>query len=636
MDSMTFAAATEDSTSTAMYQDPSLATAGAFVEPGGMEDLDTIEVGMSIDDFDLLTVLGSGAFARVFLARQRSMQRLVAVKVSADHGTEPQTLAQLDHDYIVRIFDQRLIADRKLKLLYMQFLPGGTLLGVLQWVRATPEANRSGALLLDAIDAAMEEKGEIRPTDSSVRAEIAQLSWPETVAWLGRRLADALDYAGGRGVLHRDVKPANVLLTAEGVPKLADFNISFSRNVTGASPVAYFGGSLSYMSPEQLAACHPGRPGSAAELDTRSDIYSLGVVLWELLTGHKPFGNEGVQGGDTTTLDRMIERRNDGIAADAFTHLPADCPAALRRVLMTCLAPVRTDRWSTGTELAQQLDLCMDARARDLVDPPPDSWRLRLRKWAIPVIALAMGIPNALASVYNIHHNQTLIISRLDEDAQLKFGIITQIINLTFFPLGAAVIIYICRYVLSVSRGMIAGKTYDPKILARARRDALRMGDVVVAIAFLLWVIAGIAFPITLQLVAGNIPADAYVHFIGSLVVCGAIAVAYPFFLVNLYIVRSIYPMFLTYGETSKADARQLRNLDRRCNQYLAIAASVPLLGVAGVTFIPPGDIPSVIFAVRVLCVGGIIAFVATYWIFRSLEEDLRALQRVVSSESDR
>ena len=428
--------ADESATMTQASSTMQTASATDPLSPTAEVSLDNIEVGQRIDDFDLLTTLGSGAFARVFLARQRSMQRLVAVKVSADHGTEPQTLAQLDHDYIVRIFDQRRLSRRGLKLLYMQFLPGGTLLSVLKWVRATPVEQRSGKILLEAIDAAMEEKGEIRPTDSSVRAELASLTWPETVAWLGLRLADALNYADDHGVLHRDVKPANILLTAEGVPKLADFNISFARNIAGTSPVAYFGGSLSYMSPEQLEACHPDRAAHAADLDTRSDIYSLGVVLWELLTGVKPFGSEGVSrgagapmSGDTTTLDSMIERRHEGIAPEAFADLPADCPATLRRVLATCMAPDREDRWSTGTELAQQLDLCLDARARNLVDPPPNSWRLRLRRWILPIAALAIGIPNILASIYNIHHNQTLIISRLSSDAQLQFGIITQVIN---------------------------------------------------------------------------------------------------------------------------------------------------------------------------------------------------------------
>ncbi|WUI90695.1 protein kinase [Nocardia puris] len=605
----------------------------------GADPLDRIEVGQRIDDFDLLTGLGSGAFARVFLARQRSLQRLVAVKISADHGTEPQTLAQLDHDYIVRVFDQRLLrageaGNRRLRLLYMQFLPGGTLLGALRWVRATPPAERSGRLLLDAVDAAMEEKGEIRPTDSSVRAEIATLSWPETVAWLGRRLAEALDYASAHGVLHRDVKPANVLLTAEAVPKLADFNISFSRNVEGTSPVAYFGGSLAYMSPEQLEACHPGRDRTAADLDTRADIFSLGVVLWELLTGAKPFDDTtaGADGrGDDTTLEAMLERRSVGVESHALDRVPPDCPAALRRVLLKCLEPERERRWADGAVLAKQLDLCLDARARELVDPQPGSWRLRLRRWIVPVLLIAIGVPNVLASLYNIQHNQTLIVDRMPEDAQRTFLIITSVVNAVFFPLGFLVVLYVSRYVLTVTRGLRQGRRYDPDTLRRARTDTLLVSERAVAVAFLLWVLSALIFPLALQLSTGDITANAIVHFLASIVVCGAIAASYPFFLASFYIVRCVYPIFLRHGEIDAEDAVRLRGLDRRCNGYLAIAASVPLLAVAGVTFLPPADIPSVIVAVRVLCAGAIIAFVITYLLFRALEDDLRALERVVA-----
>ncbi|MEV0683864.1 protein kinase [Nocardia sp. NPDC050378] len=627
-------------TATAAATATSAATAPDSV-PGAFVALDRIEIGQRIGDFELLTGLGTGAFARVFLARQRSMQRLVAVKISADRGTEPQTLAQLDHDYIVRVFDQQLLdADpeptgaRRLRLLYMQFLPGGTLLGLLRWVRATAPAERSGKLLLEAVDAAMEEKGEIRPTDSSVRTEIAALSWPETVAWLGRRLAEALDYAAAHGVLHRDVKPANVLLTAEGVPKLADFNISFSRSVEGTSPVAYFGGSLSYMSPEQLEACHPGRGRSAADLDTRADIYSLGVVLWELLTGAKPFDDSTAEAegrGDETTLEAMLERRSSGVDPAAMERVPPNCPSALRRVLLTCLTPDRAGRWADGATLAKQFDLCLDDRARDLVDPPPNSWRIRLRRWPLLVLVLAIGIPNALASWYNIQHNQTLVVSRLGESAQQTFIIITAGVNLVFFPAGAALLIYLARFLLGVPGGLRKGRRYDPATLRRARHDTVRFGDQAVVVAFSLWALAGVTFPIALQLATGNVPGRAVVHFLASLLVCGAIAVAYPFFLVTFYLIRCLYPVFLRHGEISADDSAWLRGLSRRCTWYLAVAASVPLLAVAGLTFLPPTDIPSVIVAVRVLCVGGIIAFIGSYLLFRALEADLRALERVVS-----
>ncbi|MBF6062461.1 serine/threonine protein kinase [Nocardia terpenica] len=597
-------------------------------------ELSGIEIGGSIADFDLLTDLGSGAFARVFLARQRTLQRLVAVKVSADHGAEPQTLAQLDHDYIVRVFDQRVLAGpggRPLRLLYMQFLPGGTLLGVLRWVRATPPPQRDGRLLLDAVDAAMEEKGEIRPTDSSVRAELAELSWPETVAWLGRRLAEALAYADAQGVLHRDIKPANVLLTAEAVPKLADFNISFSRALAGTGPVAYFGGSLSYMSPEQLEACHPGYERTAADLDTRADIYSLGVVLWELLTGSRPFDDAtAAEHGDATTLAAMLRRRLAGVDRAALAELPPDCPAALRRVLLSCLAPQRDRRWADGAELARQLELCGDERARELVDPRPDSWRLRLRPWLVPVVLLAVGVPNAVASLFNIGHNRSLIVDRLSVPAQHSFLIITGVVNGVFFPVGIAVLVYLSRCLITVPYGLRRGRDYDPRVLARARSDALRLGDRAVLVAFSLWGLAAVVFPVALQVTTGEVTAAVVVHFLASLLVCGAMAVAYPFFLVTFYMVRCVYPMFLRYGDIDPGDAVLLRRLDRRSTALLAVAASVPLLAVAVTTLLPPDDIPHVIVAVRVLCVGATVAFVVAYILFRALEADLHALSRVI------
>lgn len=614
-----------------------LESAFAVINPS--ELLTRIEVGQQLDDFDLLTELGSGVFARVFLARQRSLQRLVAVKISANRGHEPQTLAQLDHDYIVRVFDQRILRDRDLRLLYMQYLPGGTLLELVQAIHRAEHPPDSGQALLDAVDSALESRGEIRPTDSSTRTELATLSWPETVAWLGKRLAEALDYATSRGVLHRDIKLANVLLAPDGTPKLADFNISFARNVSGASPFDYFGGSLSYMSPEQLMACRPGHTQDAANLDTRSDIYSLAVVLWELLTGVKPFDDSAAKAaradsaglvGDTTALELMLTTRAQGVSSEALAALPTNCPAALRRVLLKALRADRDQRWASGAELAEQLQLCLDPQARDLVDPPARSWRLRLRPFVLPIGVLAIMIPNLLASAYNIQHNQLLIVSRLSEQAQGRFWLVTALVNMVFFPLGAAVLIYCFRYILLVPRRLRRGPAPPPETLARARHDCLVSGDQVVFVGFGLWLLAGLTFPLTMQFVAGGIPGRSAIHFFGSLTVCGAIAIAYPFFLWTFYIVRSVYPELVAQGQTNPGEAEQLRALSRRQSRYLAIAAAVPLLGIVAVTFLTAAEIAAVIVPIRVLCIGGIAGFIFAYWLSRQIESDIEALERVI------
>ncbi|WP_454197389.1 serine/threonine-protein kinase [Nocardia sp. Marseille-Q1738] len=598
-------------------------------EPANLDDL---EPGQKIDDFDLMTGLGRGAFARVFLARQRSMQRLVAVKISHDKGTEPQTLAQLDHDYIVRVFDQRVLASRKLRLLYMQYVPGGTLFTVLERVRATPQPRRGGALLLEVIDEVLAAKGEIQPSESPVRAELAGLSWPETVAWLGRRLADALDYAGRAGVLHRDIKPANVLLTADGVPKLADFNISFSGNVSGASPIAYFGGSLAYMSPEQLAAVHPDLPTSAEDLDTRSDLFALAVVLWELLTGRKPFADDAVTGGDRTALDGMLERRSHSPEALPYADLPPDCPEALRRALVRALDPEPDNRWPSGADMAQQLAVCLDARARDLVDPTPGSWRLRARLLMHPILVLAIAVPNALAILYSFNHHRTLIIDKLDAQARHRFDQIELATIPACFLIGFVVTNLLLAGLWSIARGLRKGRSYDPETLARARANTLQLGRRNVLACFALWAISGVVVPVSVQVSGNQITTAAYVHFMIIQIVCGAIAMAYPYFLVTFYAVRSLYPTFLTHGGLGAEDARRLRQLDATSTYFLAVAAAVPLLGVAGVTFIPPEDIPAVIMPLRVLCVGSALAFVGVYWLFRALEKDLAALEGLAES----
>ena len=174
-----------------------------------------------------------------------------------------------------------------------------------------------------------------------------------------RRLAEAIDYAHQRGVLHRDIKPANVLLGADANPKLADFNVSYCSKVQGATPVAYFGGSLSYMSPEQLEAFNPAHDRRPEDLDGRSDLYALAILLWELLTGERPFPELGGDALSSETLNKMVALRRSGVADSALIRIPADCPPAMLKVLLKCLAMERDDRFRTPAELAAQLDLCL-------------------------------------------------------------------------------------------------------------------------------------------------------------------------------------------------------------------------------------------------------------------------------------
>lgn len=226
----------------------------------------------------------------------------------------------------------------------MQYAAGGTLQDLLRRLKPIDPHEWSRRTFVAAVDAVLETRGESPPGDSAFRQALLRLTWPELVSRIGAQLARGLDYAHRAGVLHRDVKPANVLLTREAVPRIADFNVSFGATLHGASAEQHFGGSPAYMAPEQLEACLPERHRAASDLDARSDQYSLGVVLFELLTGSRPFredsGADRHLDSDRSGLPDAIHDLRAEVAIDqcALRGLDADRIAAAESP--TCVAGV--------------------------------------------------------------------------------------------------------------------------------------------------------------------------------------------------------------------------------------------------------------------------------------------------------
>src|SRR5262249_37830160 len=260
------------------------AQAPPFVSPSPRSPSDDGHVGLpivgqTVNDFHLLEILGAGSFARVFLARQVSLGRQVALKVSRNRGQEARTLAILEHEHIVRVFSEVVDREHDLRLLCMQYVPGATLEKVIEAVRYLPLRQRGGRAILDFLDAKVSAQTALDLGALRDREALAGMDHIEAGCWMGARLAEALAHAHGQGVLHRDIKPANVLLNRYGRPLLVDFNVAGGQFCEGRD--ALFGGTLAYMSPEHLDAFNPDDFTPIEAVDARSDVYALGLVLYE-------------------------------------------------------------------------------------------------------------------------------------------------------------------------------------------------------------------------------------------------------------------------------------------------------------------------------------------------------------------
>lgn len=588
------------------------------------ERLQQVKVGEEIDDFALLTELGKGAFASVYLARQKSMQRIVALKISDDKGNEPQTLAQLDHPHIVRVYDQRQLPERRLRLLYMQHISGGTLEGVRNYASRLPATSLSGKSYLAAVDEALDKKGESPPSSSSVRHKLQHANWPQVICWLGARLSSALAYAHNIGVLHRDIKPANVLVAADGSPKLADFNISFSSKLEGASPAAYFGGSLAYMSPEQLEACDPRHERQAEDLDGRSDIYSLGIMLWELLTGERPFRDE-MQANWSRQLTEMTARRRAGVSEAARSRLPANCPPGLEPALLRCLSPNVKDRFASAGELARALDLCLQPRAQKLLQMPQGKWRQLPRRWPVTTLVIAGLLANLVMSGLNILYNWTMIIEPLSRDSQLNivelFKQAMMFVNSVAFPVGVMWVLYKFFPVVRAVRTLSSGKPIDTSNVVGLRERSLKLGDYAALVSTLEWAVSGFIFSTWLKL-----PPNDFLHFLTSQVLCGLIAATLTFFCVTHVTVRMFYPWLVQSKPPEAEEAGQLQALGRRLWIYFGGAVSVPFLSIFPLILLDSHRI-----AVGVLAAVGLAAFALAFRLDRDIRSDLGALTLVVN-----
>lgn len=339
------------------------------------------KVGDRFLRFSLIGILGRGAFGNVYLARQSELaDRLVALKISTEIRSEPENLARLQHANIVPIHSVH--RSGTLQAVCMPYFGSVTLAHVIQTLGQLPGAfPKSGRGLLTAVfDRAATRRIPVSelpidtatmPPTSPIRGMMERMNYVDAVLWIVSQIADGLAHAHERGILHRDLKPANILISDEGLPMLLDFNLAYDTHRPHPEDPVKLGGTLPYMSPELLDFCLGGQQ----PIDERSDLYALGIIFFELLTGRQPFDH--VPGPAELSLLPMLKARQRGGPSprDFNSAVPRAVAAIVQKLLETNLGR----RYRTAAHLHEDLE--RQRMSRPLKYAPDRSVPERMRKW---------------------------------------------------------------------------------------------------------------------------------------------------------------------------------------------------------------------------------------------------------------
>ncbi|MEM1067732.1 MAG: protein kinase, partial [Planctomycetota bacterium] len=538
---------------------------------------------------------------------------------------------------------QRSIAGTDKQFLYMEFVPGGSLEDFVEQPPKSTGQPLNGDSLLASIDQRLFMSGQVPPERSIIRDAIQSQPWPQTVAWLGMQLAESLASAHAAGVLHLDIKPGNIVLAADGLPKLTDFNVSVHRY--DSDPEHRIGrGTLDTMSPEQLDAmlgvCKPG------EIGEQSDIYSLAIVLWRLLTGELPWKDDPMERPRSKTVSGMIDpsaknpiqtaRENRTRFAQSPRIETADrTTTATLEAIRDALAESPLDRPSTAIAFARRLRLALHPNAARLISPARGSWQRRLESLPVWLVgAFLLMLPNVAAGFVNFYYNETQILHFYPE-MRSTFGSLATLINSIAYPLALMVFFNGIRPLTELQASFSQSNSSEHRTTG-ARSTALDLkscwglGKQLATIGGVFWLLAGIAYPLTLRILHPTFAAADMLHFLLSLAICGGIAWTVPYFMGTLLGVLCYYPASLR-DSLADSEFQQRRQQARSRSGYFVLAAAmIPLSAAALHTMRSETSRPVIGIAVVLTAVGLLFAFT----LYQMVDKRLETLGSFLNSNS--
>lgn len=308
---------------------------------------------MNYGRYQIIDELGKGSMGVVYKAHDPQIDRIVALKVLRQDRMantdfvqrfmkEAKAIGRLSHPNIVTVYD--VGQDNDSIYIAMEFLEGSALSEII----------KSGPMSC------------------------------EQVVAIGIQVADALNYAYRKGIVHRDVKPTNIIVTPEGQAKLTDFGIARIEDPLAQqqTQIGEILGTPAYMSPEQV---------KGQQIDNRSDLFSLGIILYELCTGKRPFTGDSMM-----AIFRQIMETEP---PDPATVTPALHPA-LAATVMRSIRKKPDDRYQTGQELAEALKKCLAPEVAETPAPQAERRAAKSKPVGLYLVSLALLLGVIIGGVY--------------------------------------------------------------------------------------------------------------------------------------------------------------------------------------------------------------------------------------------
>jgi tetratricopeptide (TPR) repeat protein len=368
-------------------------------------------IGRRLGDFEIVRELGRGGMGTVYEAEQISLHRRVALKVLTDTNRltrsaerfhrEAEAAAKLHHTHIVPVY---ATGEEDGILFYaMELIDGPSLGHVVRRMRGEDAATDSTAPTISATTGLYisGESGGF-PGSATGSGVSSGTHYFDAVARMIADVADALDHAHQQNVIHRDVKPSNLLLSATGRLSVTDFGLARMLELPGVTVTGEFVGTPAYMSPEQVTA---GR----IPLDHRTDVYSLGATLYELLTLHRPFAGDHRD----QVLAQVVQK--DPVAPR--THNPK-VPVDLETICLKCLEKDPDRRYRTAKDLGDDLRRYLNRFAIVARRVGPLG---RVAKWVrrhpeLTGVAACALLAVAVAAVFAVQYYQTEAARRVERE----------------------------------------------------------------------------------------------------------------------------------------------------------------------------------------------------------------------------